>query len=380
MPKTIDERLRALREELHSSFTAMREQAWVTQLYREFDTICFQRSLRLRKPVIALADGETRWGTWDRQAREIRISRNLILKHSWDFVIRILEHEVAHLIADDLLGGDPGHGPVYQQACEILGMPAEYRSATIEAADKLPHWREHKSEGEDRVLARVEKLLALAESANEHEACAAMLRVQDLLRKYNIDLQRRRATSDYVRLTINHHKRRVERTQSLICGILTGHYFVEVIFAELFDPQSLEMHKTIELLGSRQNVLMAEYVYHFLLSRVDTLWRTYQRETMASAKAKVSYQVGLLEGFRGKLESSQSHSPANREEGALLKRSDSELRAFVHTQYPRLSRRSASGATLDANTYLAGVSEGKNIVIHKGMREQQGNRKLLLRD
>lgn len=361
-----------------AAMTDFRERQWIEKLYEEFAAICHQRSLRLHKPLIVIASGLSTWGSWESATRRISLSRSLISQYSWDFVCRIFEHELAHLIADEILGGDSGHGPVFQNACEMLGLPREFRSATVEAAEQLPHWRDDSCTDpeERRILGRVEKLLALADSANEHEAAAAMLRVHEILRKYNMDLREGDWERGFVRLTIDTQRRRLARTYFLIAGILSDHYGVRVIFASTFNAETCESCQALEILGTRQNVLMAEYVYHFLLNRIEVLWKRYQRLNRATASARTSYLVGLLNGFAQKMKqgssAAQSAEVGSRPCGSLIRAEQTALSDYVHTQFPRLASRGSGRLALDANSYEAGRQEGRRISVKKGVGESGG--------
>jgi len=58
----------------------------------------------MRKPLFSLGDMKSKLGEWSREKREICLSRNLVLNHSWDAVREVLLHEMAHQFADEVLG------------------------------------------------------------------------------------------------------------------------------------------------------------------------------------------------------------------------------------------------------------------------------------
>jgi len=57
---------------------------------------------RLRRPLFALTDGRSRWGSWSADRREICLSRHLVFNHAWDAVREVLFHEMAHQLADEV--------------------------------------------------------------------------------------------------------------------------------------------------------------------------------------------------------------------------------------------------------------------------------------
>jgi len=124
---------------------------------------------RLQPPTLALADGAHKLGQWLAAERRIELSRAFVVDGAWGAVVEVLKHEMAHQFVTEALGDpDPTpHGPAFRAVCERHGIDAS--AAGVPAAAPTPE--------ADRVLSRVAKLLALAESPNVHEAESAMARL-----------------------------------------------------------------------------------------------------------------------------------------------------------------------------------------------------------
>src|SRR5690606_18958374 len=118
-------------------------------------------------------------GRWVAEERTIEISRKLLVDHGWGALVEVLKHEMAHQFVDEVLGlaDEAAHGPAFRQVCAERGFDAR--------ASGVPNAAQ--SDAQSRVLERVAKLLALAESPNEHEAQAAMNAAQRLMLKYNLE-------------------------------------------------------------------------------------------------------------------------------------------------------------------------------------------------
>lgn len=375
---------------------AFLEEAWLKQLYVEFESITFQFRLNLRKPVFEIRDMKSQWGQWDPLTRTISISRSLIQAHGWQHVLGVLKHELAHMFVSEVLQGDASHGPDFHRACEILGVPEEYRGAGLDLGEPLRTWQEMSEVPEEDavVLRKVEKLLAMAESTNENEAFLAMARVQELIHKYNLERVLHRKKNRYVSLLINHRRQKVDRLQRMIAGLLTGYYFVDVVFSDLYDPQQNVVHKTMEVLGTEQNVYMAEYVYGFLRQQSESLWDQYrQKNALKGAAPKMSFQTGVVAGFKRKLD--QMEKSARRgasaqasaieharedldvESKSLVRFNDPGLKKFVKSRFPRLTSVRTGGRVLGEH-YDSGRVQGERIVIHKGISTQGGGTRALL--
>ena len=162
----------------------------VAQLYKEHAEISWYHRAGLKPVVIQIAPMEKNWGTWDPFFRAITLSERLIKEHSWDVVLEILKHEMAHQYVSDQMGlpREASHGPAFKEACKKLGVAAWAARATGDIPDIIPSLRERVlSRDDERLLDRVEKLLSLAQSSNEHEALLAMERVRELYAKHNLD-------------------------------------------------------------------------------------------------------------------------------------------------------------------------------------------------
>jgi hypothetical protein len=323
------------------------------------------------------------WGNWDPETRSITLAHRLIEQHPWDIVVEVLKHEMAHQLAYERLGGyESPHGAIFKDACRLLGVAGWASSASCDLPPEIPDWRQRVLTSEaERLLNRVEKLLALAESSNEHEAALAVERVRQLYAKYNLDRLAAGSDSAYVHCVINRRRRRIESDDSAIFGILTAHFLVRAVFTSLYDACDLCEYRVVELLGARENVLMAEYVYHFLRHKLDTLWEEYRIRTGAAALAKRSYMLGVLSGFREKLDASavaNAEASSTGTSQALLKLADQQLEKFVATRHPRLTTRWWGSGYRDRDSYGAGVADGGNITLHRGIIHRTGNRGLSL--
>jgi hypothetical protein len=362
--------------------------AWTQQLYKEYDHILYRYRLQLAVPVIRIESLGSVWGRWDPAARSITLAERLIDNHPWDIVIEILKHEMAHQLADERLAarssGETAHGAIFQRACRLLGLPAWAASATGALPMAIPDWRSRElTPEEERLLERVDKLLALAQSSNEHEAALAVERVRQMYTRYNIERIRSGATPSHVHCVINRKRKRIPAEESTIFSILNAHFMVRAVFSTLYDAEDLAEYKVVELLGAHENVLMAEYVYHFLSKQLDTLWLQYRFRTWQPASMRRSYMLGVLEGFRKKLaESAAAEAKTDASESAstqaLLRLADQQLDRFVETRFPRVSTRTFGGGAHYRDSFNAGVSDGASITLHRGVSERAGNTGRLL--
>ena len=228
----------------------------------------------------------------------------------------------------------------------------------------------------------------MAESSNEHESVLAMEMAGRLLKRHNLRQTNEDLQNNYVYAIINGKSKRIEAYQRRIILILKKYFYVEVLYASLYDPLNDDVHKTFEIFGKKENVEIAEYCYHFLNQKLTSFWQENNKSFTGNKRiAKKSYYLGLLQGFSDKL---QDQANTGRRQAPNLLRSESSaksevvavgdtaLQRFIHSRYPRISRRSIGRTKIYRDAFDNGIQTGRTIVIHKGIAEAAGNNGNLL--
>ena len=347
--------------------------SWTKQLYAEFDDICFRYRASLLRPLIRIEQLESRWGSWDSQTRTITLSSRLIQDYDWSVVVEVFKHEMAHQYVDEVLGVSDAHGPAFKSACRQLGVEAWAQRAEVHTEGSLFQVRDPQVKDEERgILRKIERLLALAESSNENEAAAAMNKVSELYEKYQVEQLRLESKEDFQSLVIDHKVKRLASFHGSIASILTSYFSVKVIFSTRYDKDSLCEFKVLEILGRRENVQLAEYVYWYLVNTLKLLWENYQRaQDVRGLAARNSYYLGVLSGFEKKMRESRkqrSHQRRGDAEKALLLVEEGRLNEYLSFRHPRLHSIKSYQRTGNQKIYQDGVDRGKDLSIHSGVK------------
>lgn len=367
---------------------------WARQLHSEFEDICWKYNIKIIPPVFEISKSEKQLGSWHADTRMIRISSFLIINHSWTVTINVLKHEIAHQICSEIFNSNEvAHGEAFNKACVFLGLPEEYQRPSSDLPENIDlaiNGTQPTSQGR-RFINKVEKLLALAKSSNENEAALAMQKANELIEKYNIMQLDADQDVSYTYVIINKKKKRIESYQRQICAILRDFFYVKIVTSYLYDPLSNQTHKTIEILGSNENVAIAEYCYHFLENQLSALWSQNKHRYNGNTRTeKNSYYMGLLKGFYDKLhkqkEKSQKESRIKASSSSqqqnniysLIVAQDERLNDYVGMRFPRLRKLSRRGPKIYKSTYNEGIETGKKITLHKGVTKKEGNRGNLL--
>jgi hypothetical protein len=337
-----------------------------------------QRQL-IRRPVFAIRDLKTQWGNWSVQRREVSLSRQLVHNYPWDSIRDVLLHEMAHQIAQEVFGGsgEAAHGQAFRQACRMLridhGAAADYQPLH----DRL---LQDNAAHHDKRMLRIQKLLALAESKNLFEAEAAMAKAHELIARYNIELNRRHDARQFISVFVGSPALRHRLEDYHLANLLLDFYLIRGIWVTAYVIAKSKMGRVLEISGTVQNVKIAEYVHDFIRQFIDAQWLVYNRQKRLNRHRKTDFSVGLIEGFRNKLQSSTSALKEKKEIFALIKRGDPKLEKYFKFKYPHTASVKKSIAHQDAGVRRDGEKIGKKLIIAKGICERNFGKLRLIAD
>jgi len=338
--------------------TSELERASLRAISSAFDLINYDFFRRkLRRPLFELSDTRAKLGRWAQDRRTIELARSLLLDHGWGVLLEVLKHEMAHQYVDEVLGlhDETAHGPAFRRVCSERAIDA--RAAGVPAAEgSVNHERA-------RVLERVAKLLALAESPNLHEAQAAMSAAQRLMLKYNLEALHASSTRAYGFRHLGAPTGRVSESQRILALILMDYFFVEVVWVPVWRAREARRGSVLEICGTPENLELGAYVHSFLSHTAERLWREYQRAQGIRKNAqRRTFVAGVMVGFRDKLEREKS---ANQTQG-LVWLGDAALKDYFRVRHPRIqwSRHSGSRRT---EVWSHGRDAGRRIVLHRGI-------------
>ncbi len=308
---------------------------------------------RLRRPTLEFSDTTSRLGRWVREWRRLELSRTLLVRHGWGVLVEILKHEMAHQYTDEVMGAldEAAHGPTFRRVCEERGFDAR----AVGIPDAAPG---HTAP----ILDRVAKLLALAESSNEHEAQAAMNAAQRLMLKHNLEEISVGRTQALGYRHLGVPTGRVSEAERILANILSEHFFVDAIWVPVWRAKEGKRGSVLEICGRLENLEMAEYVYTFLMQTSARLWSEHKKALgIRENRDRRAYVAGVMAGFRQELEEQQRR---NATEG-LVWVGDPAVGEFFHHRHPRVrwTRHVSSRAT---SAHQHGIAAGRRIVLHRG--------------
>jgi hypothetical protein len=317
-------------------------------------------------PSIEMVAIRGKLGRWVRHTRTIEISRPMVLEERWGAVVEVLKHEMAHQYVHEVLDAidETAHGPAFRDVCHRLGIDG--------AASGLPSSDAPREE--DRIIERVARLLALAESPNVHEAEAATMAAQRLILKHNLEARTSSKTRAYASKHLGKPNGRITEYERILAMLLGKHFFVECIWVSVYRPLEGKRGSVLEICGTPSNLEIAEYVHGYLSTTAERLWNEHKREQrIAGNRDRRTFIVGVMSGFSDKL---GHQSKTHREEG-LVWMKDADLGGYFRRRHPYV-RHFRHAGTRKNEAYAHGREAGRRIILHRGVNAATENRGRLL--
>ncbi len=349
-----------------SELTAQLERALLRELaleWRRVNASYFKDAMR--PPTVMLVPAEGILGRWENATRTLAISRPFVLSAGWGAVVEVVKHEMAHQYVSEVLKieDETPHGPAFRDVCRRLGIDGAARG--VPAATPT-------DAAEARAVERIAKLLALAESPNQHEAEAAMAAAQRLMLKHNLEQRAAASQLPYGFRHLGKPSGRVGEAERLLAALLGRHFFVQVIWVPVYRAREGKRGSVLEICGTEANLAMAEYVHAYLLHTAEELWAAHKRARGIKGDAeRRTYLAGVMAGFAEKLVRQEA---AHEREGLVWVR-DADLEGYYRRRHPYV-RNVRYGGQRRTETFSRGREAGQSIVLRKpvgGAATARGN-------
>jgi hypothetical protein len=335
-----------------------------------------QRSIH--KPLFAIRDMQGRLGCWSRTKREITLSRDIVSTGRWDDVKEVLLHEMAHQVAHEGLRAtsETDHGEHFRQACRLL------RANPAASGTYRPlHARLHQGEklnDRDRMVVKIHKLMALAESRNPNEAHAAMRKAHELISRHNVDLINQGVEQDYHSIFLGRPCLKHFREAYHMAHLLQDFYFVQGMWIQAWVLEKERMGRVLEISGTLKNVRIAEYIHAAVCRTIDSAWMDYCRGKGLNRYRKTDFAVGIIEGFKTTLQQACATAPPGSVPQLPVRIEDHALSRYVDQRYPNVRSFSRKGRAHDARVLADGTEKGRKLVIARGITHSDGFKERVL--
>jgi hypothetical protein len=230
-----------------------------------------------------------------------------------------------------------------------------------------------------KILSKIEKLLSLSDSPNQHEAESAMAMAVKLATQYNVDLSRvavdQRQTDLYTKEIFDEKSSRLPITMQYTVAIIQKFFSVRVVTVG-----NRWSGRALTFIGKQSDIENAKFIYGFLNSTFLRLWHNfYKKNPYLNVKtSRKSYFLGLFQGLYAKLDAAKKavessiHSSEEQQYQIMLVNDEKLLNDAMVAFYPNLRKAPRAETVYENNDVVsAGKKEGANINIHAGLTNSE---------
>ncbi len=234
------------------------------------------------------------------------------------------------------------------------------------------------------IVSKVQKLLALSTSSNEHEAALAAAKAREFLSKYNLDLAEVLEKDSQASLEVEENE--IDCPQQTPLWI----WMLAQAVADAFDCKVLQArigHRGAKFLfiGVSADSKVAVYTYTFLKNEIERLSKSsalslkgeaqriygggYRHFAPSFRSLKQDYSTGVVARIRETLEAQVSYTRQSEAAActALVVRKEQEINKFMAMEHPNVRTVNSRGRSISASAYNRGYADGANINIRPGV-------------
>ena len=252
----------------------------------------------------------------------------------------------------------------------------------------------------DSLMRRIEKLMRLAESPNEHEAAAAAAKAQELLIENKLSMSdvERRSQDQANPLTETEYKiESKERWRHDLASNIASAYFCSTVH---WSGRTAGSHR-VAFLGRKADIEIAWFMYGYLAEKIETLAKVgykaeYDRRvltndirgalSMDTRKWTRAFKHGAQQTVSARLyENKKKHidpeksvsldmtapNTTGESRALILRNADQEVYEFKKKRHPKLGTMSRTAPVADSSGFHSGRKAGADIDLN--VRGLKGN-------
>ncbi len=232
---------------------------------------------------------------------------------------------------------------------------------------------------ENKILTKLEKLLALSDSPNQHEAEAAMEKAIQLATQNNIDLSRVSAQ--------NRPKDQIENEElsANASRLPITHLFVADILKQFFSVRIVSgggriSGRRLYFIGRKSDIENAKFLYGFLNTTFMRLWHGHYKKNphLNLATARQGYLLGLWQGLTAKLKAAKAaaeqtlHTEERHGYQIMIVDHEKALQNAITNFFPDAKTiKSKTRRDVDDDSLKAGYRDGGNINLQRGLTNEE---------
>lgn len=278
-------------------------------------------------------------------------------------ILNILRHELAHYLCWIEYGDKAkAHGPEFRSLCERYAWGRDVWAAKSDLLSGL----DEEEKKQAHYLEKIKKMLNLSQSSNPHEAQAALLKAKEWQEEYHITLDHQDSSETLLAKILSYPR---QNTKMLSISEILETFNV-------FPVINVGRGKTyLEVVGSREDVELAEYLAFILDQKLEEMWNQEKKQNprLKGLRAKNSFFYGVARGYLQKNKEIEKNLSSHK---SLMAQKKAELAKHKQRAYPRLAR-SFSQNIIDPHANQAGTRRGQSLSLNPALKSKQSSSTLL---
>lgn len=209
-----------------------------------------------------------------------------------------------------------------------------------------------------KIISKIEKLLNLSKSSNEHEAALALQRAQKLMQEHNIDgadILLSKFSDVEVKEIVGAEL--IEPWVNALINLVCDSFGVDVVRTYHRAEFGKNGFNMLTLFGDKQRVLLAKYCYEVLAAQLKEARKNFNKSLPTDMKHKWKHSDSFCFGWVKAIESKV-------EKFALCEQEVELMKEYGNSLFPVVVQKKAQTFTLQGSAYHAGLEEGENVQLH----------------
>jgi hypothetical protein len=197
-----------------------------------------------------------------------------------------------------------------------------------------------------------------------------MLKAHALSARHNAARVARAEPCEIMSVFVGRPALRHRREHYRLAALLSDFYFVLPIWVPAYVMERSRMGRVLEISGTPRNIRTAAYVHAFMQRVTAAEWQRFAPGRAERCGGASDFAVGVIEGFRARLESGRSHRPpTGSAAAALVPLQDPLLESYFKRRYPHTARIARTAVRVDRRTLDAGRDVGRRLVLSQPAAE-----------
>lgn len=233
---------------------------------------------------------------------------------------------------------------------------------------------------DEKILQKLEKLIALSGSTNEHEANLAMEKAIELATLHNIELSRVsvNCSADQIEKSeLEVNAARLPVTQKFVSDIIKKFFEVEIITGG-----NRNSGRKVYFIGKKDKIEFAQFLNTYLTNTFFNLWYKFYKNNpgLTVKTARESYFCGLWQGLSKKLTDMKTatentvSADLQSNYSLMMINSAEMLKTAITKYFPNVVYRKAKSVNYyNSDVANRGFDDGQNIEVHSGLTDRPTN-------